>query len=369
MCNKDKQNYIKCSPEIRKIVKDIYNDKDFLDDLANSLETLTNEYLDKLIKDKHPTSSEKKKQFKNVEKACFMDCIKTKSFEGKSENERELLFIKIFNEYKHQLETFLESIKVSNTYITKSSNIKADLNVLSEEEIDQYIKREPVNMFSQRSITNILNPNYFRNQINQDSFRILADDKILNAIMVCKFFIGTGNKYKEGVYDETEIISGYDKRTWMTIAELCKKNLKGISQALINTPKRGRPKEKIYPIHALKKEYIELYTKIEKHLLNNFNNYLVKRKLKGRDIYYIEDPSNLKEIVGSLKNILSDKYQNKLNELSTVFYQKLEKGYKLKDISFNSPQNIAKHIIAGVNGLDFIQLDNILNMHSAFNIK
>jgi len=374
----NKDTLIKCSPKFKKTIKELYNSKDFIDDLVNNFESDTNDIVNQEYIFQNILSKRSKKQiFQGYEQDCFLNSVNTSSFKGKSDKEKELLFKDIYNDYKHQLEISLEKIKgdlISKSAISLYANSK--LNKSTDKTSIQKIKDAVHDLFSECSLTNISNPNYFRDQINRYTFNIIGDDKRLLVISLCKTYIDIGNKYEQGDFNDKKIFLERNKEEWLVLAKQCKKNLEGISKALIDTtPKRGRPKEKIYPIHAFKREYQLLSNKIEKYLLNNFKKYLSIGRVGRNKIITIEHYSILLVTINSLKNVIGEEYtvnekqlKKLLNEkqLKKLLKNKDKNGSKQKQFRLSTPQNIAKHIIAETNSMDFNQFDNLLNKKSTF---
>jgi hypothetical protein len=79
--------------------------------------------------------------------------------------------------------------------------------------------------------------------------------------------------------------------------------------------------------------------------------------------------------INSLKNVIGEEYtvneeqlKKLLNEkqLKKLLKNKDKNGSKQKQFRLSTPQNIAKHIIAETNSMDFNQFDNLLNKKSTF---
>lgn len=375
----NKDTLIKCSSKFKKTIKELYNSKDFLDDLVNTFESFTNDFVDKEYNFQNILfKRSKKKIFQEYEQDFIHSSVNSKSFEGKSDKEKELLLKEIYNDYKHNLEISLEGIKgdVESKAIIRL--YLGELNKSTKKASAKEIRDSVAELFSERSIENLSNPNYFKDKINRHSYTILGDHKILFVICYCKYYIDIGNSYAKGNFSDNKIFLGRNKEEWLELAKQCKENLKGISEALINTtPKRGSPKKKIYPIHALKKEYNELKALIEKHLVKNFKDYIFERKVGTNKTITIKDSSNLLEIIKSINNELNGKYEIKEEYIidqirkRDEFKQKI-KSYKekkpvCKALRLNTPDNLAKHILAEHNSITFNDIEYLLTRKSTFN--
>jgi len=202
-----KDTIIKCSAKFKKTIKELYSNKDFLDDLVNNFESDTNDFVNKeYIFQNIIFKRSKKRIFQGYEQDFIHSSVNSKSFKGKSDKEKELLFIEIFNDYKHQLEISLEEIKgdlLSKSAISLYVNSK--LNKSTDKASIQKIKDAVHDLFSECSLTNISNPNYFRDQINRYTFNIIGDYKRLLVISWCKTYIDIENKIEESSMYEFNI--------------------------------------------------------------------------------------------------------------------------------------------------------------------